>query len=71
MSRRGRTRCADGGFGIGGFALGFTDTVGIGSDGTPRSDPNRPKPVREPGTIEVTVDNADISDLEIVVAGSP
>jgi len=61
---------AGGGSGIGAFAFGFSDTFGIGRDGTPRSDPNRPKPVPEPGTIEVTVENADISDLEIVVAGS-
>jgi hypothetical protein len=60
---------ADAGFGgIGAF--GFSDTFGIDSDGTPRGDPSRPKPAREPGTIEVTVDNADVSDLRIVVTGS-
>lgn len=57
---------ADAGFG----AFGFTDAFGIDIDGTPRSDPSRPKPAREPGTIEVTVDNADVSDLRIVVTGS-
>jgi hypothetical protein len=57
--------------GFGGIgAFGFTDTFGIGSDGTPRTDPSRPKPAREPGTIEVTVENADVGDLRIVVAGS-
>ena len=60
---------ADAGFGgIGAF--GFTDTFGIDIDGTPRGDPSRPKPAREPGTIEVTVDNADVGDLRIVVTGS-
>jgi hypothetical protein len=54
--------------GIGAF--GFTDAFNIDSDGTPRGDPSQPKPAREPGTIEVTVDNADVSDLRIVVTGS-
>jgi hypothetical protein len=53
--------------GVGAFS--FRDTFGIDSDGTPRGDPSRPEPAREPGTIEVTVDNADVSDLRIVVAG--
>jgi hypothetical protein len=59
---------ADAGSG-GAFGFGFTDTFGIDIDGTPRGDPSRPKPAREPGTIEVTVDNADVSDLRIVVTG--
>jgi Carboxypeptidase regulatory-like domain len=54
--------------GIGAF--GFTDTFGIDSDGTPRADPSQPKPAGEPGTIEVTVENADVGDLRIVVAES-
>jgi carboxypeptidase family protein len=58
----------DAGFGVGAF--GFTDTFGIDIDGTPRGDPTRPKPATVPGTIEVTVDNADVSDLRIVVTGS-
>jgi carboxypeptidase family protein len=61
---------ADAGFGGGIGAFGFTDTFGIDIDGTPRGDPSRPSPAREPGTIEVTVDNADVSDLRIVVTGS-
>jgi uncharacterized GH25 family protein len=61
---------ADAGFGGGIGAFGFTDTFWIDIDGTPRGDPSRPKPAREPGTIEVTVDNADVSDLRIVVTGS-
>jgi len=61
---------AGSGGGIGAFGFGFTDTFGIDIDGTPRGDPSRPKPAREPGTIEVTVDNADVSDLRIVVTGS-
>ena len=61
-------RADAGGGGIGAF--GFTDTFGIDIDGTPRGDPSRPKPAREPGTIEVTVENADVGDLRIVVAGS-
>ena len=60
---------ADAGLG-GAGAFGFTDAFNIDSDGTPRGDPNRPKPAREPGTIEVTVDNADVSDFRIVVTGS-
>jgi hypothetical protein len=60
---------ADAGIGAGIGAFGFTDTFGIDVDGTPRGDPSRPKPAREPGTIEVTVDNADVSDLRIVVTG--
>jgi protocatechuate 3,4-dioxygenase beta subunit len=59
---------ADGFGGIGAF--GITETFGIDSTGTPRGDPSRPKPVPEPGTIEVTVENADVSDLKIVVPGS-
>jgi hypothetical protein len=61
---------ADAGFGGGIGAFAFRDTFGIDIDGTPRSDPGRPKPAREPATIEVTVDNADVSDLRIVVTGS-
>ena len=61
---------ADAGFGGGIGAFGFSDTFGIDSDGTPRGDPSRPKPAREPGTIEVTVENADVGDLRIVVTGS-
>ena len=61
---------AGSGGGIGAFGFGFTDTFGIDIDGTPRGDPSRAKPAREPGTIEVTVDNADVSDLRIVVTGS-
>ena len=61
---------AEFGGGIGAFGFGFTDTFGIDIDGTPRGDPSRPKPAREPGTIEATVDNADVSDLRIVVTGS-
>jgi hypothetical protein len=57
--------------GLGGIgAFGFTDTFGFDSDGTPRGDPTRPKPPREPGTIDVTVENSDVDDLRIVVAGS-
>jgi hypothetical protein len=60
---------ADAGFGgIGAF--GFTDAFNIDRDGTPRGDTSQPKPAREPGTIEATVDNADVSDLRIVVTGS-
>jgi hypothetical protein len=61
---------ADAGVGGGVGAFGVTDTFGIDIDGTPRRDPSRSKPAREPGTIEVTVDNADVSDLRIVVTGS-
>jgi len=61
---------AGSGGGIGAFGFGFTDTFGIDIDGTPRGDPSRPTPAREPGTIEVTVENADVSDLRIVVTGS-
>jgi hypothetical protein len=61
---------ADAGFGGGIGAFGFTDTFGIDIDGIPRGDPSRPKPAREPGTIDVSVDNADVSDLRIVVTGS-
>ena len=61
---------AGSGGGIGAFGFGFTDTFGIDIDGTPRGDPSRPEPAREPGTIEVTVDNADVSDLRIVATGS-
>ena len=53
--------------GIGSF--GVTDAFGIDSDGTPRADPSRPSPARVPGTIEVTVENANVSDLKIVVSG--
>jgi hypothetical protein len=57
--------------GLGGIgAVGFTDTFGFDSDGTPRGDPSRPKPAREPGMIDVTVENSDVDDLRIVVAGS-
>ena len=59
---------ANTGFGINTF--GVTDSFGIDVDGTPRGDPSRPIPARDPGTIEVTVDNTDVSDLRIVVIGS-
>jgi hypothetical protein len=61
---------ADGGSGGGIGAFDFTDTFTIDIDGTPRGDPSRPKRAREPGTIKVTVDNADVSDLRIVVTRS-
>jgi Carboxypeptidase regulatory-like domain len=53
--------------GVGSF--GFTDTFGIDSAGTPRANPSGPSPARVPGTIEVTVENANVSDLKIVVSG--
>jgi hypothetical protein len=56
---------------IGGVGFfGVTDTFGFDGDGTPRSGPGQSKPAAEPGTIELSVDNADVSDLRIVVAGS-
>jgi protocatechuate 3,4-dioxygenase beta subunit len=60
---------ADDGGGAGGIGGFFTASFGIDSGGTPRGDPNRPTPSLEPGTIEVTVDNANVSDLKIVVPG--
>ena len=54
----------------GGIASFVTETFGIDRDGTPRTDPSQPQPAREPGTLEVSVDNADVGDLRIVVAGS-
>lgn len=57
-----------GGFGVGAF--GVTDSFGIDSDGTPRGAPDRPKPAQEPGTLAVTVENANVSDLKIVVTRS-
>jgi protocatechuate 3,4-dioxygenase beta subunit len=59
---------ADGGLGgIGSFGL---DTFIIDSGGTPRADPSAPRRAREPGTIEVAVENANVSDLKIVVPRS-
>jgi carboxypeptidase family protein len=62
------TMRADTGGGIGFF--GVTDAFGIDSDGTPRVDPSQPKPPREPGTIEVSVENGDVDDVRVVVPGS-
>jgi Carboxypeptidase regulatory-like domain len=39
----------------------------IDGSGTPRVDPKRPKHPAEPGTIEVTIENASVGDLELVV----
>jgi hypothetical protein len=55
--------------GPGGF-FGITDDFIIDGSGTPRVGPSRPRPAPEPGTIEVTVENANVSDLKIVVPGS-
>lgn len=55
---------AFGASGVGAF--GITDAFGIDSDGTPRADPSRPKPMPEPGTLEVNVENTNVSDLKIV-----
>jgi hypothetical protein len=59
---------ADAGAGVGAFT--FTGAFGIGSDGIPRGDPSSPRPAREPGTIEVTVENANVGDIKIVVPRS-
>jgi hypothetical protein len=42
----------------------------IDGDGTPRAGPIGPEPAPQPGTIEVTVENANVSDLKIVVPAS-
>jgi hypothetical protein len=60
---------ADGGFG-GLGAFGFGDSFIIDGGGTPRTDPGSPRRAQEPGTIEVTVENANVSDLKIVVSRS-
>ncbi len=56
--------------GFGGI-FAATDNFGIDIDGTPRADPIRPTPALEPGTLDVTIDTANVSDLRIVVAGAP
>jgi hypothetical protein len=55
--------------GPGGF-FGITEDFIIDGGGTPRAGPGRPISAPEPGTIEVTVENANVSGLKIVVAGS-
>jgi hypothetical protein len=42
----------------------------IDADGTPRAGETDPGPALPPGTIEVTVENANVSDLKIVVPAS-
>lgn len=42
----------------------------IDADGTPRAGETGPEPALPPGTIEVTVENANVSDLKIVVPAS-
>ena len=55
--------------GLGGF-FAISDDFIIDGSGTPRVGPSRRKPAAEPATIEVTVENANVSDLKIVVPGS-
>jgi hypothetical protein len=55
--------------GPGGF-FGITEDFIIDGGGTPRTGPGRPRPAPEPGTIEVTIENANVSDLKIVVPGN-
>jgi hypothetical protein len=50
----------------GGF-FGVTEDFIIDGEGTPRAGRSRPKPDQPPGTIELLVENANISDLRIVV----
>jgi hypothetical protein len=57
------------GSGSGGFFFVGDDFI-IDGDGTPRAGPSRPRPAPEPGTIEVTIENANVSDLKIVVPGN-
>jgi carboxypeptidase family protein len=57
---------AGGGVGFFGISADFV----IGSDGTPRAGPSRPRSAPEPGTIEVTIENASVSGLKIVVPRS-
>jgi hypothetical protein len=67
MSLPVRTRCAPNVGGGGLFEI--SDFVSDGG-GTPRTAPSRLGLAPAPGMIEVTVENADVSDLKIVVAGS-
>jgi protocatechuate 3,4-dioxygenase beta subunit len=55
--------------GPGGGFFAFGDDFIIDASGTPRAGLSRPRP-QEPGTIEVTVENANITDLKIVVPRS-
>jgi protocatechuate 3,4-dioxygenase beta subunit len=56
--------------GPGGGFFAFNDNFIIDGSGTPRAGPSRPRPARAPGTIEVTVENANVADLKIIVPGS-
>jgi hypothetical protein len=52
--------------GAGGF-FGITDDFIIDGGGTPRVGPGGPRPAPAPGTLEVIVENANVSDLRIIV----
>ena len=56
--------------GDGGGFFGISDDFIIDGGGTPRAVPNRPRRAPEPGTIEVTIDDSNVSDLTIVVPRS-
>jgi protocatechuate 3,4-dioxygenase beta subunit len=56
--------------GGGGFFATSDDFI-IDGSGTPREGPPRRAPAPEPGTIDVTIENANVSDLKLVVSGSP
>ena len=51
----------------GGGFLATSDDFIIDGSGTPREGPARRTPAPEPGTIEVTIENANVSDLKLVV----
>jgi hypothetical protein len=56
------------GGGVGSFTT--SEDVVIDAGGTPRAGPAGPKPAPPPGTIEVIVENANVSGLKIVVPSS-
>lgn len=56
--------------GGGGGFFGISGDFIIDSSGTPRAGPSRPRPP-VPGTIEVSVRNANVTDLKLVMPGSP